>query len=79
MNAYEMSDQLSNLQEMLNHKIKQTREAMHKVEDITKRDNLWIKAETTSVILPSLFPIFVVIVNTLRQPKRGRLLRPGFS
>jgi hypothetical protein len=54
MNAYKMSDQLLNLQKALNHKLKQTREEMSKVEDMTKRDNLWIKAETLQWVLDQM-------------------------
>ena len=49
-----MSDQLLNLEQTINHNLKQTREEMHKVQDMTKRDNLWIKAETLQWVLDQM-------------------------
>ena len=49
-----MSNQLLNLEQTINHKIKQARQEMHKVQDIIKRDNLWIKIETLQWVLDQM-------------------------
>ena len=49
-----MSDQLLKLEQTIDHNLKQTREEMHKVQDMTKRDNLWIKAETLQWVLDQM-------------------------
>jgi len=49
-----MSNQLLNLKQTINGKLNQTREEMHKVQDMTKRDNLWIKAETLQWVLDQM-------------------------
>jgi hypothetical protein len=49
-----MSNRLLNLEQTINHKIKEAREEMHKVQDLTKRDNLWIKVETLQWVLDQM-------------------------
>jgi|GraSoiStandDraft_9_1057307.scaffolds.fasta_scaffold919208_1 hypothetical protein len=49
-----MSNQLLNLEQTLNHKIKQAKEEMHRVQDMTKRDNLWIEIETLQWVLDQM-------------------------
>jgi hypothetical protein len=49
-----MSNQLLTLEQTLNHKIKQAKEEMHRVQDMTKSDNLWIKIETLQWVLDQM-------------------------
>lgn len=55
IDAYKMSHHLLNLEQTINHEMQQAREEMHKVQDMTKRDNLWIKAETLQWVLDQIF------------------------
>jgi len=52
--AHKMSNRSLNLEQTINHKIKQAREEMHTVQGLTKRDNLWIKVETLQWVLDQI-------------------------
>ena len=49
-----MSVQLLNLKQKIDDKLNQTRVEMHRVQDMTKRDNLWIKIETLQWVLDQM-------------------------
>jgi hypothetical protein len=49
-----MSNQLANLKQTINDKLNQTREEVYKVQDLTQRDNLWVKVETLQWVLDQM-------------------------
>ena len=52
--AHKLSNRSLNLEQTINHKIKQAREEMHTVQGLTKSDNLWIKVETLQWVLDQI-------------------------